>query len=137
MDFATIDARLLSHPGATKALHEQWGWMVYWVGGKQFACEFTAGTEAKPLYANRHLLSLRCSPERNIELRAEFPDAILPAYYSDGRTWISIDLDAVGDAIPESLVLELCDLSYANAFINLTKKQQWQVFEDAYRAIEP
>ena len=95
MDFATIDARLLSHPGATKALHEKWGWMVYWVGGKQFACEFTAGTEAKPLYANRHLLSLRCSPERNIELRAEFPDAILPAYYSDGRTWISIDLDAV------------------------------------------
>lgn len=72
-----------------------------------------------------------------MELRAEFPDVILPAYYSDGRTWISIDLDAVGDTVPESLVLELCDLSYANTFINLTKKQQWQVFEDAYRAIEP
>lgn len=137
MDFAAIDARLLSHPGATKALHEKWGWMVYWVGGKQFACEFTTGAEAKPPYANRHLLSLRCSPERNMELRAEFPDVILPAYYSDGHTWISIDLDAVGDVVPKPLVLELCDLSYANAFINLTKKQQWQVFEDAYRAIEP
>ena len=39
MDFATIDNRLLSHPGATKdAFHEKWGWMVYWVGGRQFAC---------------------------------------------------------------------------------------------------
>lgn len=36
------DARLLSHPGTTKALHGKWGWMVYWVGGRQFACEFTA-----------------------------------------------------------------------------------------------
>lgn len=137
MNFAAIDARLLSHPGAMKALHEKWGWMVYWVGGKQFACKFTTNSEAKPPYANRHLLSLRCSPERNMELRAEFPDVILPAYYSDGHTWISIDLDAVDNAIPKSLVLELCDLSYANAFINLTKKQQWQVFEEEYKTIEP
>lgn len=34
MDLSRIDARLLSHPGATKALHEKWGWMVYWVGGR-------------------------------------------------------------------------------------------------------
>ena len=39
MDFAEIGARLLSYPGASKAFHEKWGWMVYWVGDKQFACE--------------------------------------------------------------------------------------------------
>lgn len=42
MDFAKIDARLLSYPGSCKAFHEKWGWMVYWVGGKQFTREFTA-----------------------------------------------------------------------------------------------
>ena len=47
MDFSAIDARLLSHPGAKKAFHEKWGWMVYWVGGRQFACELAAKPDAK------------------------------------------------------------------------------------------
>ena len=71
MNFSTIDKHLLSYPGATKALHEKWGWMVYWFGGKQFACEFTAGPDAKTPYAGRHLLSLKCDPDRILELRAE------------------------------------------------------------------
>lgn len=29
MDLSRIDARLLSRPGASKAPHEKWGWMVY------------------------------------------------------------------------------------------------------------
>lgn len=48
MDFPTIDEHLRSLPHASKAFHERWGWMVYWVGGKQFACEFTAKPTAKP-----------------------------------------------------------------------------------------
>ena len=134
MDFATIDARLLSHPGATKAFHEKWGWMVYWVGGKQFACEFTTGAEAKPPYANRHLLSLKCNSNRILELRMEYPDKVLPAYYSDGRTWISIDLDVVGDKVPESLVLDLCDESYSLVFEKLTKKLQREILEQAFES---
>ena len=39
MNFKRIDSRLLAHPGASKAFHEKWGWMGYWVGGRQFACE--------------------------------------------------------------------------------------------------
>ena len=81
MDFAKIDARLLSYPGASKAFHEKWGWMVYWVGDKQFACELMAKPDAKQPYAGRHLLSLKCDPDRILELRAEYPDAVLPGYY--------------------------------------------------------
>lgn len=121
MDLGRIDARLLAHPGASKALHERWGWMVYWVGGRQFACKFTAGADAKAPYAGRHLLSLKCDPDRIRALRAEWPAAILPAYYSDGRTWISIDLDA---SLPESLVLGLCDMSYELVFGRLPKRVQ-------------
>ena len=108
MDLSRIDVRLLSRPGATKALHEKWGWMVYWVGGRQFACEFVASSDAKPPYAG-------CP---------EHPGAVLPGYYSDGRTWVSIDLDA---DLPEDLVLDLCDMSYDLVFSKLPKRVQREI----------
>lgn len=124
MVFSAIDARLLSYPGATKALHEKWGWMVYWVGGRQFACEFTVKPDAKQPYAGRHPLSLKCDPDRILELRTEYPDAVLPGYYSDGRTWISVDLDA---DLPDDLVLDLCDMSYELVFAKLPKRVQQEI----------
>ncbi|WP_066833705.1 MmcQ/YjbR family DNA-binding protein [Collinsella ihumii] len=127
MDVTAIETRLLAHPGATRALHPSWGWMVYWVGGKQFACEFTAAPTAKDPYAGRHLLSLKCDPERIVELRAEFPAAVLPGYYSDGRTWISIDLDDTG--VPEDLVLELCDASFDLVFAKLPRRVQREIMQ--------
>ena len=127
MHCSRIDARLLAHLGAAKAFHEKWGWMVYWVGGKQFACEFTAGMDAKAPYAGRHLLSLKCDPDRILELRAEYPNAILPGYYSDGRTWISIDL---GSDLPEDLVLNLCDMSYDLVFAKLPKRAQREIAQE-------
>lgn len=68
MDLSRIEARLLSRPGAAKALYEKWGRMVYWVGGRQFTCEFVASPDAKSPYAGRHLLSLKCDPDRILEL---------------------------------------------------------------------
>ena len=124
MDFSRIDARLIPLPRATKALHEKWGWMVYWVGGRQFACELTASPDAKPPYEGRHLLSLKCDPDRIMELCAEHPGAVLPGYYSDGRTWVSIDLDA---DLSEDLVLGLCDMSYELVFSKLPKRVQREV----------
>ena len=124
MDLSRIDACLLSRPGATRALHEKWGWMVYWVGGRQFACEFVASPEAKSPYVGRHLLSLKCDPDRILELRAEYPGAVLPGYYSDGRTWLSVDLEA---DLPEDLVLDLCDMSYDLVFSKLSKRVQHEI----------
>ena len=100
------------------------GPLVYWAGSRQFACELTASLGAKPPYAGRHLLSLKCDPDRILELRAEHPDAVLPGYYSAGRTWISIDPDA---DLPEELVLELCDMSYELVLAKLSKRVQREV----------
>lgn len=93
-------------------------------GGKQFSCEFTTKSDAKPPYAGRHLLSLKCDPDRILELRAEHPDVILPGYYSDGRTWISVDLAA---DLPERLVLDLCEMSYDLVFARLTKRIRLEI----------
>lgn len=98
--------------------------MVYWVGGRQFACESTAKPEAKEPYAGRHLLSLKCDPDRILKLQAEYPDAILRGYYSDGRTWISIDLDA---NLPDDLVLDLCGMSYRLVFEKLPNKTKREI----------
>lgn len=124
MDLARIEERLLAHAGASRAFHEKWGWMVYWVGGRQFACEFVASPDAKAPYAGRHLLSLKCDADRILELRAEFPDAVLPGYYSDGRTWVSVDLDA---GLPEELMLGLCDRSYELVFAKLPARVRREV----------
>lgn len=70
------------------------------------------------------LLSLKCDPDRILELRAEHPVAVLPGYYSDGRTWVSVDLDA---NLPESLVLGLCDMSYKLVFAKLPKRVQQEI----------
>ena len=59
-----------------------------------------------------------------MELRAEHPGAVLPGYYSDGRTWVSIDLDA---DLSEDLVLGLCDMSYELVFSKLPKRVQREV----------
>ena len=95
--------------------------MIYWVGEKQFACEFIASQNAKPPYTGRHLLSLKCDPDRILELRQEYPESILPGYYSDGRTWVSIYLES---DVPDQLVFDLCDMSYDLVFSRLTKKVQ-------------
>ena len=97
------------------------GPLVYWVGGRQFACEFVSSPDARPPYAGRHLLSLKCDPDRILELSAEHPGAVLPGYCSDGRTWVSVDLDA---GLPEGLVLDLCDMSYDLVLAKLPKRLQ-------------
>ena len=124
MDFLKTDGHLLSLPGASKAFHESWGWVVYWVGGKQFACEFMAKPEAERPYAGRHLLSLKCDPDRILELRAEYPGSVFPGYYSDGRAWISIDLDA---DVPGDLLLRLCKCSHQLVCAKLPKEQQREI----------
>lgn len=49
---------------------------------------------------------------------------MLPGYYSDGRTWISVDLDS---NLPEGLVLDLCDMSYELVFARLPKRVQREI----------
>ena len=39
------------NPGARKAFHEKWDWMVYWVDDRQFVCELIANPDVKKPYA--------------------------------------------------------------------------------------
>lgn len=117
-----LEGYMLAKPGCTKDYKLEWEWYRYMVGGKMFAA-FCDPDEKHRDYGGMHLLSLKCDPERSALLRAEFPD-ILPGFYMDKRNWISINLDG---NVPEDVLLELCDHSYALVFSKLTKKLQREI----------
>ena len=89
--------------------------LVFKVMGKMFA---VTGLEHIPFQ-----VSLKCDPERAIELRDEYPDAIMGAYHMSKKHWNSV----VPTAIPPQLVKELIDHSYELVVKGLTKKQQGQL----------
>lgn len=120
-----LEEALKSKKGCTRDYKPEWGWWRYQVGGKMFAAVCQPGPEHKA-YNQRELLTLKCEPMLGELLRAEYPD-ILPGFYMDKRNWISVFLDG---AVPDDVLRDLCDRSYALVFCKLTKKQQRAIEEE-------
>lgn len=120
-----IDDYLLAKAGCEKDFKAVWSWWRYRVGGKMFAATMCPGPEHNSAYAGRRLLTLKCDPVWSEQLCAAYGD-ILPGFYMDKRTWISVDLDG---AVPAETMRELCDHSYNLVFAGLTKKLQRAIGE--------
>ena len=71
--------------------------------------------DGKPYYIN-----LKLKPEEGDFLRSQYPD-ILPGYYSDKTHWNSVRPDG---QVPDDLLREMLDKSYALVLGGLSKKQQ-------------
>ncbi|MEM5796272.1 MAG: MmcQ/YjbR family DNA-binding protein [Bacillota bacterium] len=112
-----LDAYLQSKAGATKDYKLEWGWWRYQVGGKLFAATCRPGAEHKG-YDCRELVTLKCEPLLADALWAEYPD-VIPGFYMDKRNWISVYLDG---SLPDDVMRDLCDRSYALVFGKLTQK---------------
>ncbi|MBB6099495.1 putative DNA-binding protein (MmcQ/YjbR family) [Deinobacterium chartae] len=91
--------------------------LVWKVGGKMYAL---ASVTAEPLS-----LSLKCDPERALELREQY-GAITAGYHLNKRHWNSLEVDR----LPPALVRELIDHSYALVVRGLTRAERerlgWQ-----------
>lgn len=120
-----IDAYLQHQRGCSKDYKAEWGWQRYQVGGKLFAAICQPGAEHK-IYAGRQLVSLKCEPMRSELLQNTYPD-IVPGFYMNKQHWISVFLDG---AVPDDLLRELCDRSYALVFSKLTRKLQREIAEE-------
>ncbi|WP_306569170.1 MmcQ/YjbR family DNA-binding protein [Faecalispora jeddahensis] len=120
--YGWLDTYLLAKTGAAKEFKLEWGWWRYQVGGKLFAATCQPGPAHKG-YDCRELVTLKCEPLLADTLRSEYPD-ILPGFYMNKRNWISVYLD--GD-LPEDVLRDLCDRSYALVFGKLTKKLQQEI----------
>ncbi len=117
-----LDSYLRSKQGCTKDYKTEWEWYRYQVGGKMFAATCQPG-KAYHGYDNRELLTLKCESMLAELLRQEYPD-IVPGFYMDKRNWISVFLDG---AVPDDVLRDLCDRSYALVFGKLTKKLQREI----------
>lgn len=123
MNYPWLEEYLLAKPGAETDYKIEWGWQRYTVGGKMFAATMRPSEKHAPEYAEKDLLNLKCDPVLSELLRAEH-SGIMPGFYSDKRTWISVDL---GGGLPEELLKKLVDGSYALVFGKLTKKLRLEI----------
>lgn len=92
--------------------------LIFKVGGKMFAMI--------PLDNPRLVVSLKCSPERSVELREKY-DSIQPAYHMNKRHWNMIFIDG---SVPKELIIELIDHSYDLVFNKLPRKKQSELKND-------
>ena len=86
--------------------------LVYKVCGKMFAL---ASPDEVPARVN-----LKCDPERAVELRDEY-EAIIPGFHMNKRHWNTVVLDG---SLPDTLLRELVDHSYALVVKGMTKAQR-------------
>ena len=86
--------------------------LVFKVMGKMFAL---ASLERKPFQ-----VSLKCNPERALQLREEYPEVITGAYHMNKKHWNSL----FPEQLPQELVRELIDHSYELVVSGFTRKQQ-------------
>lgn len=106
----------LDKQGTTEELPFGPDTLVFKVRGKMFA---TVGLDEVPMRVN-----LKCEQERAIDLRLEFPKAILPGYHMNKKHWNTVLPEA---NLPDSLIFELIDHSYELVVRRLPKKVQQEL----------
>ena len=86
--------------------------LVYKVCGKMFALAVPDDVPAR--------VNLKCDPDRAVELRDEH-EAIIPGFHMNKRHWNTVVLDG---SLPDDLLRELVDHSYALVVKGMTKAQR-------------
>ena len=88
--------------------------LVFKVSGKMFCL-----TDLEDEFA----IALKNEPEKNIELREEFP-AVKPAYHMNKEHWNSIKVDG---SMSDDMIKNLIDESYDLVVMKLTRQQQQEL----------
>lgn len=112
MDVESFRLYCLAKKGVTEEFPFDEVTLVFKVMNKMFAL---SGLEHIPFQ-----ISLKCDPERAIELREEYDGLITGAYHMNKSHWNSL----VVEMLPPQLVKELIDHSYDLIVKSLPKKVQ-------------
>ena len=119
MRYDWMDDFLMEKQGVTKDLQKDWNWIRYQIGGKMFAA-ICLGEDNQPVY-----ITLKLEPMEGDFLRSQYED-IIPGYYMNKVHWNSIQPDG---AVPDELLKELLDKSYALVLHTFSKKKQAELLE--------
>lgn len=115
MDIEACRDYCLSHKGVTEELPFGPDNLVFKVMGKMFAL---LSLDSFPL-----IISLKCDPDRAMELREEYDGLITGAYHMSKIHWNSVQ----AETLPPVLLKELIDHSYELVVKGMTKKLQQQL----------
>ena len=110
MEFDDLRTLCLSKRATTESFPFGEDTLVFKVAGKMFA--LVDVVEA-------HSVNLKCDPEKAQELRAQFPEDILPGYHMNKKRWNTVILKG---RLSDNEITELIDHSYELVFKSLTKK---------------
>ena len=106
----------LAKKGITEGFPFDQSTLVFKVMNKMFAL---AGID------NFTFINLKCDPERAVELRERY-EGITPAYHMSKVHWNSIAIDS---DVPDKLLYQLLDDSYAIIVFSLPKQLQQELKE--------
>ena len=119
MRYTWMDEYLLAKKGVTKDLQADWNWIRYQVGGKMFAA-LCLDDGGNPVY-----ITLKLRPEEGEFWRGQYAD-VIPGYYMNKTHWNSIAPDG---QVPDDILRDMLDKSYALVLAGLTKKAQREILE--------
>lgn len=117
MKYTWIEEYLLSKKGVRKDFKEEWNWDRYLIEDKMFVAV---------CYDNNHkdiYITLKLEPLEGDFLRRQYED-IIPGYYMNKTHWNSIKTDG---NVPDELLKELLDKSYALVLAGFSKKKQKEI----------
>lgn len=119
MRYTWLDEFLMSKKGVTKDFKEEWNWIRYMIGGKMFVA-VCLGENDEPYY-----ITLKLEPSEGDFLRSQYED-IIPGYYMNKVHWNSVKPDG---EVPDELLKDLLDKSYALVLGGFSKKRQQEILE--------
>lgn len=102
MDIEQLRSYALSKPGVEETLPFGPDTLVFKVNNKIF---LLTGLDSSPLQFN-----VKCEPDSAIELREQYPDAILPGYHMNKKHWNTIVVDGT---LPKKMLQQFIDDSYS------------------------
>ena len=91
-----------------------------------FGEDFLAFRIANRIFALMNLnrvpmsVSLKCEPERAVELREQYPDKIVAGYHLNKKHWNTVLLES----LPEVLIKEMVQHSYNQVLAKVPKKER-------------
>jgi predicted DNA-binding protein (MmcQ/YjbR family) len=87
MDIEQLRAYALSKPGVEETLPFGPDTLVFKVNNKMF---LLTGLDESPLQFN-----VKCDPDTAIELREQYPDAVLPGYHMNKKHWNTVVVNGI------------------------------------------
>jgi predicted DNA-binding protein (MmcQ/YjbR family) len=102
MDIEQLRDYVLQKPSVTEGFPFGEDTLVFKVNNKIF---LLVGLDSSPLQFN-----VKCDPAKAIELREEYPEAVLPGYHMNKKHWNTIIVERT---LSNKLLKEMIDHSYS------------------------